>query len=340
MSVLPSQKLTIGELFVSMAVGLIFYLLPGDLRNQVSTMGISEIAVLVTVLVICVVFFFIIKRYEAMGAALLTNSIIITFAFGFSILNGVLSKGSEFWPGFTVYQLATMFIVWIVPFLFTVIVRLSITDHRDTDDSRAGFARFLSLSLRALMLIYLLVIVFVEIIPKAPDMVNNRSILYIPFSRIQECIENASEWGIRYMLWNGLIMMPLSFSLLVVNNRIRWWHALFISAAAGLTIEIFQFALNTETVYVDDLFLYIAGGLIGVIIKSLIDRIRYKITKGKERHMLCLDFTPVSGQREVVEVYEEEQLSDEELILDDFDEEIDKTLEDNKPVSFTGTDEI
>ncbi len=339
MSVLPSQKLTIGELFVSMAVGLIFYLLPGDLRNQVSTMGISEISVLVAVFAVSVVFFLVIKRYEAMGAALLTNSVIITAAFGFSIINGIFSKGGEFWPGFTVYQLTTMFIVWIVPFLFTVLVRLSITDHRDTDDSRAGFARFLSLSLRALMLIYLLVIVFVEIIPKAPDMVNNRSILYIPFSRIQECLENAAEWGIRYMLWNGLIMMPLSFSLLVVNNRMRWWHALFISAAAGLTIEIFQFALNTETVYIDDLFLYVIGGLVGVILKSLIDRIRFRITKGQERHMLCLDYTPVDYMSEV-EIYEEEELSDQELILDDFDEELDKTIEENKPITFSKSDEI
>ena len=340
MSVHPSQKLTIGELFVSMAVGLILYLIPGDMRNQVNSEWISEISVFLTVFAVSAVFFLIIKRYEAMGAALLTNSVITVGAFGFSIINGIISKGDEFWPTISIYQLSTMFIIWIVPFLFTVIVRMSINDHRDTDDSRMGFARFLSLSLRALMMIYIMVIIFVEIIPIAPDMINNRSTLYIPFSRFQECFENAFEWGIRYMLWNGLILMPLSFSLMILNHRIRWWHALFISFAAGLTIEIFQFALNTGTVYVDDLLLYIVGGIIGVVLKWLIDRIRFRITKGQEKHMLSLEYTPVNAGNDTLEVYEEEELSNEELIIEDFDEELDKTLEEAKPVAFTGSDKL
>ena len=340
MSVLPSQRLTIGELYVSMAVGLILYLLPGDIRNQVSTVGISELAVLLTVLVVTIVFLLVIKRYEAVGEALLTNSVITVGAFGFYVLNGILSKGSEFWPSISIYQLVTMFIVWVVPFLFTVIVRLFINNHRDTNDSRAGFARFLTLSLRALMMIYILVIVFVEIIPKAPDMATNRSILYIPFSRLQECIDNAGEWGIRYMLWNGLILMPLSFSLMVMNQRIRWWHALFISFAAGLTLEIFQFALNTGTVYVDDLLLYIVGSIVGILLKRLIDLIRFRITKGQEGHMLSLEYTPISVPEKPVEVFEEVEVSGEQLVIDDFDEELDKTLEDLKPVSFVESDKL
>ena len=89
MSVLPSQKLTIGELYVSMAVGLILYLLPGDIRNQMNSMVISEIMVFISTLTITAVFFFIIKRYEAIGAALLTNSIITAGAFGFGIIHGI-----------------------------------------------------------------------------------------------------------------------------------------------------------------------------------------------------------------------------------------------------------
>ena len=47
MSVLPSQKLTIGELYVSMAVGLILYLLPGDIRNQMNSIVLSEVMVFI-----------------------------------------------------------------------------------------------------------------------------------------------------------------------------------------------------------------------------------------------------------------------------------------------------
>ncbi|MBQ3887664.1 MAG: hypothetical protein II735_06815, partial [Clostridia bacterium] len=82
MSVLPSQKLTIGELFVSMAVGLILYLLPNDIRNQTTEIWLSESMVFLAAFIITGVFLFIIKRYEAVGAALLTNALITAGSFG------------------------------------------------------------------------------------------------------------------------------------------------------------------------------------------------------------------------------------------------------------------
>ncbi len=326
MSVLPGQKLTIGELFVSMAVGLILYLVPNDVRNQYNDIYTAEAMVLCATAVVVLVFFLIIKRYEAVGAALLTNSIITAGAFVFVIVNGIVAKGEDFWPTLTEYQLVTMFIIWVVPFLMTVLVRLFINDSRDTDDARIGFARFLSLSLRALMIIYIMVIVFNQIIPAAPDFSTNRGIYYMPFEQIRSCFDHLDQWGLLYLLWNGLILMPLTFSILVLNSRIRWWQILFISFAFGLTLEIFQFSFNTAYVYVDDVILYITGGMIGLLIKRTIDGIRSLITKGRERTMLSLDYTPVNPETRK----SEEDDSDDDtvpLFLADDDDDLDDTVD-------------
>ncbi len=328
MSVLPSQKLTIGELYVSMAVGLILYLLPGDIRNQMSSIGLSEVMVFIATLTITAIFFFIIKRYEAIGAALLTNSIITVGAFCFGIVNGLISKGSDFWPSISQYNLITMFIIWIVPFLFAVVIRTFAKESRDSDDLRLGFSRFLSLALRALMIIYVLVVVFEQIIPRAPKMSMNRSIYYIPFVRIQECLDNFSQWGGLYLIWNGLILMPLTFTLLIINPKIRWWQMLFLSFAAGLAIEVFQFSLNTGTVYVDDIILYMIGGMIGYLLKLTVDGIRYSVSGKEERHMLSLEYTPVTGSQGIIEVYDELTEGAEEETDPDFDDEFDDTLRD------------
>lgn len=319
MSVLPSQKLTIGELFVSMAVGLILNLLPNDIRNQTDSVYLSEALVFVTAFIVTGVFLFIIKRYEAVGAALLTNSIITAGAFVFSTVNGFLSKGGGFWPNITEYQLITMFILWTVPFLFVVILRLLARDNKDTNETRRGFCRFLSLSLRALMIIYILVIVFVQVLPHAPSMSTTRGIYYIPFDRIRECLEQAADWGTLYLCWNGLILVPLTFSLLILNTKMRWWQILFLSFAFGLTLEILQFSFNTGTVYVDDILLYIAGGMIGFFLKRLLDYIRSFITIGQDKTMLSLDYTPIGALKDT-DASEDEEEEDDEDFSDDIQE--------------------
>ncbi len=329
MSVLPGQKLTIGELYVSMAVGLILYLLPGDIRNQMNSIVISEVMVFFATLTITAVFFFIIKRYEAIGAALLTNSVITAGAFCFGIINGLIARGGDFWPSISEYGLISMFIIWVVPFLFAVVIRTFSRDGRDSEDLRLGFSRFLSLALRALMIIYVLVIVFKQLIPHYPMLSMNRSIYYVPFVRIQECLENFSEWGGLYLFWNGLILMPLTFSLLVLNPRIRWWQTLFISFAAGLAIEVFQFSLNTGTVYVDDIILYMIGGMIGYFLKRIVDFIRYRVSGKEESNMLSLDYSPFGRVgRGLIEVYDDVGDKEYDKTQTGLDEEFDDTLRD------------
>ncbi len=293
MSVLPSQKLTIGELWLSMAVGLIMFLVPGDIKNQIDSSGFAEGFVFLTVFAITVLFFIIIKRFEAIGAALLTNSVITVASFLLGIVNGIISGGSNYWPTITDYQLVTMFILWTVPFFLMVFTRVLLNKSKDTEELRSGFSRFLSLSLRALMLIYFFVIIFKQVMPHSPDTVNAREINYMPLSKINECLDDTEGSGMIYMIWHSLIVAPLTFSLLILNPKIKWWQMLIISLAFGVTIEVLQFSLNTGTVYVDDLFMYLIGGIIGFLLKCMIDVLRSVITKGDEKTLLDLSYSPV-----------------------------------------------
>lgn len=293
MSVLPSQKLTIGELYVSMAVGLILFLLPNDIKNQFGTNAVSILMVAVLSTIITSVFFLTIKRFEAIGAAILTKSVITVISFGFSVVNGMSSKINDYWPAISDYQLITMFVLWTVPFLISLLVRLFTVGKRDTNDFRIGFTRFLTLSLRALMIIYILVVIFKQIMPNKPNVVTARTIYYIPFVKISDCINGVAGSTITYLIWNSLILMPLTFSLLILNPKMKWWYILIVAFAFGLTIEILQFSLNTATVYTDDMIMYITGGIFGMLLKWGIDKIRFLITAGEEPNMLSLDYTPV-----------------------------------------------
>lgn len=319
MSVLPGQKLTIGELFVSMAMGLILYLLPGDLRNQTNSLYLSEALVFLSAFVITAVFFLIIKRYEAVGAMLITDSVITAGAFAFGIVRGAITGGGEYWPALSEYQLVTISILWAVPFFMTVLIRLFSHDARDTNETRMAFVRFLSLGVTALMILYIMVVVFRQIIPASPNLSPERSIYYVPFQRIVECFEHAGEWGMGYLMWNAFIVTPLTFSLMILCPKIKLWHILFVSFAFGLTIEIFQFAFNTGTVFVDDMLLYVLGGLVGFLLKRAIDYLRSLFTVGQDNTMMSLDYTPLEGRpQSVIEEFEEE---------DDFDKNVSDTSE-------------
>ena len=99
----------------------------------------------------------------------------------------------------------------------------------------------------------------------------------------------------------------------------RWWQILFLSFAFGLTLEILQFSFNTGTVYVDDILLYIAGGMIGFFLKRLLDYIRSFITIGQDKTMLSLDYTPIGALKDT-DASEDEEEEDDEDFSDDIQE--------------------
>ena len=215
-----------------------------------------------------------------------------------------------------------MSILWSVPFFITVLFRLFSHDSRDTNETRMGFVRFLSLSLAALMIIYFMVIIFRQVIPQSPNISPERSVYFVPFEMIGRCFENIGEWGLSYIVWNGTLLAPLTFSLMILSPRVKFWHILFISFAFGLTIEIFQFAFNTGSVYSDDVILYVFGGFMGFLFKKILDYLRSLFTIGQDKNMLSLKYTPIESrpQRAVTETFDVDE-------KEDFDENFSDTSE-------------
>ncbi len=296
--VLPSQRLTIGELFVSIAVGLMFFLLPNDAQNQLDSSALGEGMVFVATVLITAVLLFFIKRYEAVGAAMLTMAVMEVISTVYSIIVEIFSSTKDYWPSLSQYQIITMFILWSVPFFIVVTSRMLLHPPRDTNDRRKGFVRFLSLSLRALFIIYILVVVFNMIIPQEPSVTAERQIDVVIFDRIGQCLNGQHKNGFLYILWHCLILMPLTFGLLIVNPKIRWWHLMIISVAVGVTIELIQFSLNSASACIDDLMMYLIGAGIGIGLKHLIDYLRSVISMHEDTVMLSLDYTPIKRQKE------------------------------------------
>ena len=305
MTLLPSQKLTISEFLVSLAAGLMLYLLPNDAKNQFESEGICIGFIFLVSFVITSVLFFITKRYEALGTALVTLSSLCLINLVISVISGVISRGNEYWPGLTEYNIISMFVLWTVPFLFGVMIRLLTSESSDTNDSRRSFIRFISLSMGSLLVIYGMVLILRMIIPKAPDMQGVRTISFEPFAYIRECLNGSENGTIFRLIWNGTIFAPLTFYLSVLIPRFRIFHGIILGFVLGIAIEGFQFLFNTGTAYLDDVIIYIIGAVLGICIKYALNGLRYVLSQGRDPCMLTLEYIPVPkknrGEAQVIE---------------------------------------
>ena len=271
MTILPSQKLSVGELFVSLAAGLMLFLLPNDAQNQFHTDAVCESFIFIISFIIIAVMFSLIKRYEAIGSALMTMSILTLTSTIINIINGIATKGGDYWPKLTEYNIASMFILWVTPFLFAVILRLLAGGSRDNNNTRRGFARFMMLSMRSLTVLYAIIVILKLIVPVRPGNDTDRNIQLMFFSRIGDCITGAHEDGIQYIVWHLIILIPFSIHLSVMIPKLRVWHILIIAGAFGLTIEALQYLFNTGAACTDDIIMYIVGAMAGILIKYAVN---------------------------------------------------------------------
>ncbi len=290
MNVLPSQKLSISHLFLSLAAGLMFFLLPNDAKNQLSYDGLCEAYIFLITLVITAVLFLITKRYEAIGAAMFTMSVLMTTALILEIIMGFAENPSTYWPDIGMYRIVSMFLLWFLPFTFCTVIRLLSTGNSDNNDTRRSFARFISLSMKALLIIYVLIVVFMLVMPDHPAQ-GDRKIDLMILSRITDCINGTHENGVPYIMWHCIVLAPFSLYLSVLVPKFRVWHIIIIAACFGLATEAMQFIFNTGTSCTDDVLMMIIGAITGILFKKAIDKLRSLITKGEDPTMLSFEYT-------------------------------------------------
>lgn len=290
MTVLPGQKLSIGEFFISVAAGLMMFLIPNDANNQFESEAICYGYIFVVGFVVTVFLFMLIKRYEAIGTQLLSMSVFVFIKLVFSVISGLFSRGSEYWPAISEYNIVSMFLIWVTPFGIAVALRLVSGITSDSNNKRRSFARFMTLSMRSLLIIYGIVLVFKLIIPVKPQIEAERSFYLIPFELIRTKITDIAAGDIVYLIWHLIILMPLTFYLSVLIPKLKVWHCVIISVALGLAMEALQFLLNTGTASVDDIVLYISGAVLGILIKNLIDLLCRIVTGGTDKCMLSFEY--------------------------------------------------
>lgn len=290
MTVLPSQKLTISQVFLSLAAGLMLFLLPNDAKNQIVEEGPGEAYIFLISLVISSVLFIITKRYEAVGLSLFTMALLNAISFFFEIVIGFSEDSPDYWPDLNKYRVLGCFLLWFVPFMFCIVIRVLATGSRDNNDTRRDFAGFMSSGIKSLLILYVVIIVFKLIMPSRPGQENRELVLMI-FERIGGCINGSIENGFSYICWHCIVLAPLSFYLAVLVPKFKIWHVAIISAILGIAIEVMQYILATASACTDDILMLMVGALLGILIKHGINKLRSVITKGEDNNMLSFEYS-------------------------------------------------
>ncbi len=293
MTVLPGQKLSIGELFISIAAGLMMFLLPNDANNQFESEAVCYGYIFVVGLVITVVLFLLIKRYEAIGTQMLAISVFVFIKLIISIIGGIIAKGADYWPQITEYSIVSMFLIWVTPFGIAIAFRLISGMSSDSNSKRRSFARFMTLSMRSLLIIYGIVLIFKLIIPVKPKFESERIFYLMPFDMIRNRITDMESDDIVYLLWHLIILMPLTFYLSVLIPKLKVWHSVIIAVSLGLAVEALQFLFNTAAASFDDIVLYISGAVLGIVLKNIIDLMRRFVTGNTDKCMLSFEYVPL-----------------------------------------------
>lgn len=289
MTVLPSQKLTISQLFLGLAAGLMLFLLPNDAKNQIESEGACQAYIFLISLIITIVLYFITKRYEAVGVSLITMAALNTTFFIFEMIIGFSDAPAEFWPEINRYKIVSLFLLWFIPFVFCIVLRLLAADGSDTNESRRDFSGFVSSSMKALLIIYVIVILFKLIMPDRPG-TQTRELDLMIFSRISSFFNGTRENGFEYICWHCIVLAPLAFYFAVLVPKFKIWHVIIIAALLGAAVEIMQFILATAAACTDDVLMIMIGAILGIAFKYGIDKLRSIITHGEDNNMLSFEY--------------------------------------------------
>lgn len=294
MNFLKGKKLPTGHFFLALGVGLMFFLLPNEAKVQCAQ-PYCELYVLSVSIVISVVLLMIVKKYEAMGVSMLTASSLLVARFIFELFGALFSANSKpLSEELTLYDMISWVVIWFVPFVITVTVKLFAVALWNTKEKREGFSRFLFLSGTALFIIYFMIIFCKIIFPFNGALDGSRSFVLVPFMRIIDCITGAHSTGIFYILWHCIILIPIGFFLPVYIKKVNIISVTLVGVGTGVFIELCQLILNTGSICFDDILMYTLGAIIGYSLKLLIEKTRSVLTLGHDKNMLDIQYNSKS----------------------------------------------
>lgn len=279
-------RLTAAQLFVALAGGLALFLTPQEARGFLHS-PVRELYIAGLSAVIALAILTIFKSYEAVGISMLTGMLFLMTGFlvenirrfiEITILDGGFTMQLDYHQGM-IWGL-----VWMVPFLICMMIRVFSLNEWDTPQKREDFAHFFRWASLSFYIFYGILLLFSFVLIRKIDFWGERQVNLIPFHQITAYFSSASD-VVYYLFGNLLFFAPAGFFLSVSKPGLSWWKKLLVAFGIGIVIESSQLLLNTGMVDVDDVLLNAAGFYIGCGVKRLVDQVRRLISGGSEERI-------------------------------------------------------
>lgn len=278
MRIIKNLNLTTSQFIASLIGGLALFLVPQDAKNMFNGGIFREFYVAGIAVLVVVLLFLIFKSYETIGISLLVVMTLIVA--NYTISNIMLNIYEPFQFHLDYYDSVCFFLIWMIPFLSCIIIRLFSFDSYDSDLFKEEFKNFMNLSTIAFAIYYIILLLAYFLFDGSVDLFSERDVNLILFS--SNVNSNLESFQIKEYIKCFIYFIPLGFLVHIYKNKTSFWKRVLIAVCFGIFIELVQFSLNTATVSLWDVIFYTLGFIVGGSIKKLLDIIRRTITRGEE----------------------------------------------------------
>ena len=278
MRVTRDLNVSTSQLLTSLVGGLALFLVPQDAKNI--TDGIfRELYVAGIASLVVTLLFLIFKNYETIGISLVIVMALTTV--NYTIYNIKMNMQGPFKLYLDYYDGICFFLVWLIPFLVCIGIRIFSFNSYNSDLFKLEFKNFMKLSTIAFIIYYTILLFACFLFENPVNLFAQRNINLIFIQKNKS--NNLQILEIKEYIKSFLYFVPIGFFVSVYKNKTATWKKLVIAAGLAIFIELTQYILNTATVSVYDLIFYIMGFILGGIIKKLLDALRSFITRKEER---------------------------------------------------------
>lgn len=174
---------------------------------------------------------------------------------------------------------------WIAPVLVCSAARLI-----DRKRRLLKFEEFFKIASIVFFVIYVLSLIALLFFGSANRGYEYRNVNLIPFKTIKMYLTTTVLSGrikILNLAGNILIFAPLGFYLSVFSHKIHLTFRILILLAVPVVVEILQYVFKTGASDIDDVILNFLGGLLGMSVCWIIERIFKRFHKNKDARLFC-----------------------------------------------------
>lgn len=172
---------------------------------------------------------------------------------------------------------------WLAPVLVCSAARLV-----DRKKKLQRFEEFFKVASLVFFVIYILSLVALLFFGSANRGYEYRSVNLIPFKTIEMYLTAHSlsdSVKILNLAGNILIFTPLGFYLSVFSHRIHLVFRILILLFVPVLVEVLQYVFKTGASDIDDVILNFLGGLLGIFVCWVAERLYRKFHKNKEARL-------------------------------------------------------